>query len=272
MTIPIDPTAHAEDTECGDNHRNREPIDLLLFSDGTGNHGGVTQNTNVWRLYNMLDIQNERHSVRTFYDDGIGTNSNIAIKSMGLAFGYGLSNNVCDLYTFLVKNYLPGDRIFLFGFSRGGYTIRVLAALVCQMGIWCDDQFFAAEKSQAKKTIKLILREYRAIDKDPLWDDNALRFRHQVPIQFLGVWDTVDAVGMPVDELKWLFRIREYRFVPRQWRLMSGTVAKMNWCCGWGRAGFTETQSRSCIQTWKLSLTPLGKRASASLASAEQAQ
>lgn len=219
MTASNKRAANADDSACASDHRNRDPIDLLLFSDGTGNHGGVTQNTNVWRLYNMLDIHNDQHQVRTFYDDGIGTNSNAVIKAMGLAFGYGLSNNVCDLYTFLVKNYLPGDRIFLFGFSRGAYTIRVLAALICKMGIWCEDQFFAAQKSEAKKTIKLILQEYRAIEKDPFWNNNALRFQHAIPIQFVGVWDTVDAVGMPVDELKWLFRIREYSFVPRQWRL-----------------------------------------------------
>lgn len=220
MTIKTSTVAPDETNSCRNDARRRNyPIDLLLFSDGTGNHGGVTQNTNVWRLYNMLDIHNARHKVRTFYDDGIGTNSNILSKVMGLAFGYGLSRNVCDLYTFLVKNYLPGDRIFLFGFSRGAYTIRVLADLVCTMGIWCDDQYFSCEKGEAKKSINMILQEYRAIEKDPQWRFNGLRFQIDVPIKFVGVWDTVDAVGMPIDELKWLFRIREYSWVPRRWRL-----------------------------------------------------
>jgi hypothetical protein len=197
----------------------RAPVDLLLFSDGTGNLGGVTQNTNVWRLFTMLDIHDPERPVRTFYDDGLGTNSFILKKAVGLAFGAGLSQNVRDLYTFLVKNYRPGDRIYLFGFSRGAYTIRVLADMVCKMGIWKSEDYFSVEKSRARKQVRAVLREYRAIEKDPQWHKNSPQFWQDVAVEFLGVWDTVDAVGMPVDELKWLFRVREYPFVPRRWRL-----------------------------------------------------
>jgi uncharacterized protein (DUF2235 family) len=69
------------------------------------------------------------------YDDGVGTESFLPLKLFGGAFGWGLKRNVLKLYTSLVRVYDPGDRIYLFGFSRGAFTGRTLAGLIAKCGI-----------------------------------------------------------------------------------------------------------------------------------------
>src|SRR5918993_5518648 len=115
------------------------PKNILLFSDGTGNSAAKLQKTNVWRLYEALDLTTGDQFA--LYDDGVGTASFKPIAILGGAFGYGLKRNVLDLYMFLCRAYRVDpenpaitDRIFAFGFSRGAYTARVLAAMVARVG------------------------------------------------------------------------------------------------------------------------------------------
>ena len=105
---------------------------LIMCSDGTGNSGGKTLGTNVWRIYNAIDRRNEPvESVQlAFYDDGVGTDDNKIMKAVGGAFGFGFRRNVQDLYGFLLRQYQPEDEIFLFGFSRGAYTVRAFAGML----------------------------------------------------------------------------------------------------------------------------------------------
>ena len=113
------------------------PKNIVLCSDGTGNSAGKSRGTNVYRLFQAVDIHNspnERKQV-AFYDDGVGTDSFKPLKLLGGAFGFGLFRNVRELYKFLVQNYEPGDSIFLFGFSRGAFTVRLLASMVCHCGL-----------------------------------------------------------------------------------------------------------------------------------------
>ena len=112
------------------------PKRIVLCSDGTGNKGGVGRDTNVWRLYNMVDLSSDSTPRQiAFYDDGIGTQDMKFVKALGGAFGIGMSRNVRQLYEMLALNYTPGDEIYVFGFSRGAYTARVLTALICMCGI-----------------------------------------------------------------------------------------------------------------------------------------
>jgi uncharacterized protein (DUF2235 family) len=69
------------------------------------------------------------------YDDGVGTSGFIPLALLGGAFGWGLKQNVLELYKFVCRNYDPNDRIFLFGFSRGALTVRVLAGLILNQGL-----------------------------------------------------------------------------------------------------------------------------------------
>lgn len=117
----------------------RQPINIVLFSDGTGNSSRSADKTNVWRMYEALDLgypaQNKANVQVAYYDDGVGTESVRFLALAGGVFGFGLARNIRDIYKFLCRNYREGDRIYAFGFSRGAYTIRLLVALVTTMGL-----------------------------------------------------------------------------------------------------------------------------------------
>ncbi len=188
------------------------PKNIVLCSDGTGNQGGKGHGTNVWRLYNYLDLGEpaggEAMQV-AFYNDGVGSQDWKIFKLIGGAFGWGLSRNICDLYSFLARNYVPGDRIYLFGFSRGAYTVRILADLITSCGVFSAGAL--PDPKKHREAIDIVYQQYRKRYGSCL---NHLRnwmkknekdyaylketsFHEKVPVHFLGVWDTVDAVGIP---------------------------------------------------------------------------
>ena len=74
---------------------------LILCADGTGNLGGTTPDSNVYRLYNLVDIHDSIHPQLTYYDNGVGTSTNTYWRSFSGAFGFGFKRNVCELYEFL---------------------------------------------------------------------------------------------------------------------------------------------------------------------------
>ena len=92
---------------------------IVICSDGTGNRGGKTKGTNVWRLFNGLDLNSQQPCQIAFYDDGIGTEDNKYFKAVSGAFGLGFTRNVKEAFKFLSINYEEEDRIYMFGFSRG---------------------------------------------------------------------------------------------------------------------------------------------------------
>ena len=125
---------------------------IIIFSDGTGQSGGRLfdePRSNIYKLYratrNGPDSSVNPAEQRAFYDPGIGT----LPKGAGLlgsvrafiynivaqALGMGLTGNIIDCYAALVRTWRPGDRIFLFGFSRGAYTVRCLGGVIAQCGI-----------------------------------------------------------------------------------------------------------------------------------------
>jgi uncharacterized protein (DUF2235 family) len=196
------------------------PKNIVLLSDGTGNSAAKLFKTNVYRLYEALDRSNPQQQV-AYYDDGIGTSSFRPLAALGSAFGFGLKRNVLDLYRFLCRNYEPGDRIFCFGFSRGAFTVRVLAGLIAQEGVverggngsgkW-DGRDEAELASQASIAYRAFRNQFQVTGGlvGPLRRvrDAVLRRirpeRDRVPvdsIQFVGVWDTVAAYGGPIEEI-----------------------------------------------------------------------
>ena len=95
---------------------------IILLSDGTGNSAAKVWRTNVWRMFESLDLSGSDQIA--FYDDGVGTSSFKPLAILGGGFGWGLKRNVLDLYKFLCRNYQSNDdEIFAFGFSRGAFTI-----------------------------------------------------------------------------------------------------------------------------------------------------
>ena len=195
---------------------------IILLSDGTGNSAAKEFKTNVWRLYQAIDIgPPPAHEPRQIvcYDDGVGTENFKPLALLGLAFGIGLARNVKDLYTFLCRTYEPRDSIFLFGFSRGAFTVRIVAGLILRCGL-----VTAPSESELIDRVKTAYAEYKRDmarratltrpwllagrllgGHGPAYDADHIRFnfpQHFPRIRFIGVWDTVDAYGMPVDELK----------------------------------------------------------------------
>src|SRR4051794_21531995 len=116
------------------------PKNIVICCDGTGNQIN-SQLSNVLKLYRVLQKTDDQ---LVYYSPGVGAVGNYdewqqlkqdAKEVLGLATGYGLDENVLDAYRFLCTHYQPGDAIWLFGFSRGAYTVRVLAALVYVIGL-----------------------------------------------------------------------------------------------------------------------------------------
>jgi uncharacterized protein (DUF2235 family) len=133
---------------------------IAVFADGTNNSSAALFRTNVWRLYQALDTRLSADGTAQFayYHDGVGTSSFRPLAILGGAFGWGLKRNVLDCYKFICRNYQPGDRIYLFGFSRGAYTARVLASLICQEGL---------VKPDSNRDLEIYARDaYRAYRRD----------------------------------------------------------------------------------------------------------
>ncbi len=180
---------------------------IVVCCDGTGNEYGHNR-TNVLKLYSALDLSSKTQV--GFYDPGVGTFSLKPMmtkpgvlfqKSLGLAFGAGLRVNVIEAYRFLVNTFEAGDRIFIFGFSRGAYTARVVAALIKGTGIL---------RPEFANLIPYALRYIEAPRDKPDW--KRLRgFRKRFAIAtnpdqvFVGVWDTVSSVSWLWDRLYYLY-------------------------------------------------------------------
>ena len=114
----------------------KPPKKLFVFSDGTGNSAAKLAKTNVWRLYEMLEKNSTRNPKQiAIYDNGVGTSALRPMMLLGGVFGVGLKSNVLQLYEFICRHYEPEAEIYLIGFSRGAFTMRLLAALIGKMGI-----------------------------------------------------------------------------------------------------------------------------------------
>src|SRR5712675_1277537 len=107
---------------------------IVLLSDGTGNSSAKLFKTNVWRLFQAIDLTKPEMQV-AYYDNGVGTSSFKLFAALGGIFGFGLKRNVIAIYSFCCRNYVPGDKIYGFGFSRGAFTMRVVAGLIAHQGL-----------------------------------------------------------------------------------------------------------------------------------------
>ena len=117
---------------------NSAPKTIVLFSDGTGNSSAKLFKTNVWRMYEAVDLgppAPDRRPQISYYDDGVGTSAFKPLAVLGGVFGYGLKRNVLDIYKYACRNYKEGDDIYAFGFSRGAFTIRLAVALMAHQGL-----------------------------------------------------------------------------------------------------------------------------------------
>ena len=193
---------------------------IVICSDGTGNTTVKDRGTNVFKLFEAVDVNGHRTNPDllrqlAFYDDGVGTQELRWIRAFAGATGYGLSRNVRRLYRELCRVYEPGDAIYLFGFSRGAFTVRTLAGLIADCGILSPADYptefdfrvqtHAAYKAYRRKYRALLARlsPRRGLDAEQFRQRYARRDQTGKPleptIKLLGVWDTVDAVGLPFE-------------------------------------------------------------------------
>ncbi len=201
------------------------PKNIVVLSDGTGQEGGRGHDTNIYKLFRMLEDRTQNQVV--FYDQGLGTDWH---KVTGNAMGVGFSKNILQCYRFIYDNFEAGDRLFLLGFSRGAATVRSLSNFIHYFGIlpkarpelirraWKlykagrqerppEQPVEEADQSLlsrvAQRGFELIDRTTERVEsafREPL-SEKANKFVREHPnqwvsIEFLGVWDTVPALGL----------------------------------------------------------------------------
>jgi uncharacterized protein (DUF2235 family) len=192
---------------------------IVICLDGTGNEVKARGATNVLKIVELLDLRDPARQV-VYYDPGVGTFAapsawTAAARRLsrlgGLALGHGLRQNLGEAYTFLMNTWQPGDRVFVFGFSRGAYTARALCGMLYRVGLL---------RPGSENLIPYALRVYaRRAGKDSDlsgpegWDRidkfaDALSVRPRpdslaFPIDYLGVFDTVKATRVLGRDIHW---------------------------------------------------------------------
>ncbi len=214
---------------------------IVICCDGTGNE--ISENiSNVLKLYRCLRKTGKTEPNQVvFYDPGVGTLARPdpwrkvwqdTITILGLATGYGLDDNVLAGYEFLVNNYQEDDDVYLFGFSRGAYTVRVLAGLIHKVGLVSPQQINLAgagltaykQFSGSNGQAALGLEPHQLVDAvddtgpGPVTrDDQAAQFARILStrwptVRFVGVWDTVASVIVPRPDRFYLPSLQELAF------------------------------------------------------------
>jgi len=175
---------------------------IVICCDGTWNTpdqdaDGVPRPTNVSRLAAAVADEGPDGSEQlTYYGTGVGAEGCWLRRAFDGATGWGLSRNLLDAYAFLVSHYEPGDELFLFGFSRGAFTVRSLGGLINNSGIL---------KPPHERLIERAYDLYRARSKrsHPRSAESELfrktyAWQDKTSIKYIGVWDTVGALGNPL--------------------------------------------------------------------------
>lgn len=248
---------------------------IAIFADGTWNSPEQGSATNVLRMARAVSPQAEAVKQVAFYDWGVGTDRK---KISGGISGAGIDKNIMDCYRFLVHNYDSGDQLFFFGFSRGAYTVRSLAGFIRNCGLL---------KREYADKIPEAFQLYRKRTKSSSPNEkSAVLFRKRyatadiTAIEFVGVWDTVGALGIPVPfwgtlgEREFLFHdtepskiiqharhavsIDENRedFKPTLWSDKPGFDIKQVWFAGVHSdvgGGYAQSGLSDCASQWMMS-------------------
>ncbi|HKV77890.1 MAG TPA: di-heme-cytochrome C peroxidase [Candidatus Sulfotelmatobacter sp.] len=173
---------------------------IVICCDGTGNEFGESK-SNVVKLYKMLVHDDSQVA---YYHPGVGTmGARTALtgitrwwtKVIGLAFGYGISDNIADAYQFLMRTYTPGDTLYFLGFSRGAYTARALCGMLHIIGLLREDNEglipYSVRMLKSKKIDFAVAADFKRT------------FCRECKPHFVGVWDTVSSVG-------WIYNVAHF--------------------------------------------------------------
>lgn len=211
---------------------------IIFCADGTwngpgqdDNNDGIPDITNVYKLFldipgeldvYSLNLQDEQEKTTkdsagnitqiSKYIHGVGDSKNFLNKLLGGVFGAGIIERIVRGYTFISRNYLPGDKIYLVGFSRGAYTVRALAGMIAKMGLLDASQYDLSDREEGYRLGSAVWTAYRKaakVDQGLLTKilQDAPAFFHKaidastllnnVPVEAVCVWETVGALGIP---------------------------------------------------------------------------
>ncbi len=175
---------------------------IAIFCDGTWNTPDKMENgkrclTNVVKMANALgEYSTDGASQLLYYDTGIGSEGGRLKRVYDGATGTGISDNILQAYRFIINTYEKGDELFLFGFSRGAFTVRSLSGLIRNSGILKKENLDQVSRAYA-------IYHSRKADMHPR-EAEATLFRKTYAVEattrirFIGVWDTVGALGNPL--------------------------------------------------------------------------
>jgi glutathione S-transferase len=213
---------------------------IVFLADGTwngpGQAGDEPQTTNVFKLFSLLAgtdavdslplakeqerelLENGQRVQIAKYLHGVGDSSNALVRALGGAFGSGVIARIVRGYTFVSRNWRPGDRIFIAGFSRGAYTARSLAGLIAAKGLLdpadCEDREkayrigaavwagYREERKESAETRSLLDGVLRLlpsfVDPSSARADKPSQALRPAEVDCVAVWDTVGALGVPL--------------------------------------------------------------------------
>lgn len=196
---------------------------LVICCDGTANEFKKDR-TNVLKL--AFAAVKDREDQLVYYHPGVGTMAPPGLftgigkwvaRLAGKAFGYGLENDIRDIYTYIINNYRPGDDLYIFGFSRGAYTARAVTALLEGYGLLAP-----GNDALVPYAIRLLWRYNETTDADAkaAWFKLTREFKGALSsgdcvVRFLGLWDTVSSVGWFANPLSlpWTHKLPNVRTV-----------------------------------------------------------
>jgi uncharacterized protein (DUF2235 family) len=183
--------------------RKRTPTDHVILLDGTLGNLMPGRETNIGRIYRLLKAAPGAAHLSLYYEAGVQWH--MWADTPNVAMGRGINRQIRRAYGWLASRYRPGDRIFLFGYSRGAYAVRSLAGVIDQVGLLRAD-------CSTERNVMLAWRYYRAADRPPGRTIFVERHCHpRVEVEMIGVFDTVKALGVRLP-LLWMWTEAQHEF------------------------------------------------------------
>ena len=175
---------------------------IAVFCDGTWNtpdksEKGLRCQTNVVKLADALSLVSKDGTPQLiYYDTGIGSAGRVLQRMYEGATGRGISSKILQAYRYVIENYEPGDELFLFGFSRGAFTVRSLSGLIRNSGILKIQNIDLIPRAYSIYKSRKPRFQPREIEATLFRKTYAVE--ETTRIKFIGVWDTVGALGNPL--------------------------------------------------------------------------
>lgn len=183
--------------------RVRGVVDHVVILDGTMSSLAPGQEGNAGLLFLLLKEMGHRANRRLYYEPGMQWEG--WLRGVAILEGRGTAPQIQRAYGWLASGYREGDRIFLFGYSRGAYAVRSLAGVIDRVGL-------LKREHATERAVRLAWRHYERTAESLTSQAFTQRFCHaEAPIEMVGVWDTVKALGLRLP-LLWMFTPDRHAF------------------------------------------------------------